>query len=172
MKTRINSAAMQRAKDQSKENQAFIDNLNAADKIAKKHPGNYLGSDMSGSPKPGGLGIGAMDWSPIPSPGRMKTKLPATKNIPTAIRHIIGARLWGLKSCYARALLTNPKLSVTLKISFFILINGRLVGVKVTPNKGVGVTECVRRRVQRWFLRAVPKKIRYGPITVRFIPDP
>lgn len=86
------------------------------------------------------------------------------------IRGKIRGRVYGLRSCYNRALIDNPKLSGSVRISFIIMPNGHVSNVNVVSGMGGSIISCVRSKVGRWSLGKVPSQIFYGPFSVRFTP--
>jgi hypothetical protein len=86
------------------------------------------------------------------------------------VRAKIRGRVYTLRSCYNRALINNPKLSGSVKISFIIMPNGRVSNVNVISGMGGSLVSCIKGRVRRWHLGKVPNKIFYGPFSVRFTP--
>lgn len=86
------------------------------------------------------------------------------------VRSKIRARVYGLRSCYNRALISNPKLSGSVKISFIIMPNGRVSSVNVRSGMGGSIISCIQGKVSRWHLGKVPSQVFFGPFTVRFTP--
>ncbi len=86
------------------------------------------------------------------------------------VRANVRARVYGLRSCYNRGLINNPRLSGSVKVSFMIMPSGRLTSVKVVSDMGLFMIRCVRDKVLRWNLGKVPKSVFYGPFAVRFTP--
>ncbi len=86
------------------------------------------------------------------------------------VRAKIRARVYGLRRCYNRALINNPRLSGTVKISFMIMPNGRVSNVSVVSGMGGSIVSCVKGKVRRWHLGKVPNQVFYGPFVVRFSP--
>ena len=88
----------------------------------------------------------------------------------TKVRSKIRARVYGLRSCYNQALINNPRLSGSVRISFMIMPNGRVSGVRVQSGMGGSIIGCIKGKVGRWHLGSVPTQIFYGPFSVRFTP--
>ncbi len=86
------------------------------------------------------------------------------------VRSKIRQRVYGLRRCYNRALINNPRLSGTVKISFMIMPNGRVSNVSVVSGMGGSLVSCVKGKVRRWHLGKVPNQVFYGPFVVRFSP--
>lgn len=86
------------------------------------------------------------------------------------IRSKIRGRVYGLRACYNQALINNPRLSGSVKISFIIMGNGRVSNVNVVSGMGGSIISCIRSKVGRWHLGKVPSQIFYGPFSVRFTP--
>jgi len=86
------------------------------------------------------------------------------------VRSKIRGRVYGLRSCYNRALIDNPKLSGSVRISFIIMPNGHVSNVNVVSGMGGSIVSCIRGKVGRWNLGKVPNQIFYGPFSVRFTP--
>lgn len=87
-----------------------------------------------------------------------------------ALRARIRARVLGLRSCYDQALISNPKLSGTVRIGFVVLPNGRVSNVTVTSGMGGAVVSCIQGRVTSWQLVQVPHQVFIQPFSVRFTP--
>lgn len=86
------------------------------------------------------------------------------------VRAKIRARVYGLRRCYNRALINNPRLSGAVKISFMIMPNGRVSNVSVVSGMGGSIVSCVKGKVRGWHLGKVPNQVFYGPFVVRFTP--
>ena len=86
------------------------------------------------------------------------------------VRAKIRSRVYGLRNCYNRALINNPRLSGTVKISFMIMPNGRVSNVSVVSGMGGSIVSCVKGKVRSWHLGKVPNQVFYGPFAVRFTP--
>jgi hypothetical protein len=85
------------------------------------------------------------------------------------IRAKIRARVYGLRSCYNRALIDNAKLQGSVKISFVIMPNGRLSNVNVESGMGGGIVSCVKGLVGNWALGNIPSQVFYQ-FSVNFTP--
>ena len=85
------------------------------------------------------------------------------------VRSKIRARVYGLRSCYNRALISNPKLQGSVRIGFMIMPNGRLSNISINSAMGGIVVNCIRGKVARWHLGSVPSQVFYT-FTVRFSP--
>lgn len=92
------------------------------------------------------------------------------------VRAKIRARVYGLRLCYNRLLVTHPTLSGAVKISFWIQQDGSVKQVQVGTNARwpmpPGMLRCVRDKVARWHLARIPRPTYYGPFVVRFTPGP
>jgi len=86
------------------------------------------------------------------------------------VRAKIRARVYGLRRCYNQALINNPRLAGSVKISFMIMPNGRVSSVNVVSGMGGAIVSCVKGKVRRWHLGNVPNQVFYGPFVVRFTP--
>lgn len=105
--------------------------------------------------------------------GKLSSFVPPPKvggSAGSRVRAKIRARVYGLRRCYNRALINNPRLSGTVKISFMIMPNGRVSNVGVVSGMGGSIVSCVKGKVRRWHLGKVPNQVFYGPFVVRFTP--
>ena len=105
--------------------------------------------------------------------GKLSSFVPPPKVGGTAgsrVRSKIRARVYGLRSCYNRALISNSRLQGSVKISFMIMPNGRVSNVNVVSGMGGSIVSCVKGKVRRWHLGKVPNQVFYGPFSVRFTP--
>lgn len=105
--------------------------------------------------------------------GKLSSFVPPPKvggSAGSRVRAKIRARVYGLRRCYNRALINNPRLAGTVKISFMIMPNGRVSNVSVVSGMGGSIISCVKGKVRGWHLGKVPNQVFYGPFVVRFTP--
>lgn len=138
--------------------------IGTADDRGRVGGGNMRGGGDEGPGTGTGKGIGEVDS--VGKKGTADTGAYAQKKVKStigasgsasgkidknAVRSAIMARLGGPKSCYERALNTNPSLAGKVKVSFIIGASGGVAGCNVVQNT-VGdsmVGACVCSKIQR-----------------------
>jgi len=83
------------------------------------------------------------------------------------VRNRIRAKVYGLRTCHQRH--TSGE-TLSVQMTFHITKRGRVEQPKITVGgeDAAGMRRCIRRKIARWRLGRISRRLFFGPFTVRF----